>query len=136
MEEGKAKVTHYSQVPAQEVGPDAPGVTIRSVIDSEHDGAPNYALRVLEVEPGGHTPEHEHPWEHENYVLEGQGRVLIGDEWHEIGPGSVVFVPAKMRHTYANAGDTPLKFLCGIPVPDRKPQPATPEDLPAVLGCG
>jgi quercetin dioxygenase-like cupin family protein len=48
-------------------------------------------------------------------VVEGQGRVLIGETWHEVRPGSVVFVPAGVRHTYANAGDAPFRFLCGIP---------------------
>jgi quercetin dioxygenase-like cupin family protein len=115
MPEPTAKVIHYTDVPAQVVGPEAPGATIRWVIDEPHDGAPNYALRMIEVAPGGHTPDHTHPYEHENFVVEGKGRVRFGDEWHEVGPGSVIFVPAGMRHCYANAGDTPLRFLCGIP---------------------
>lgn len=115
MTESKAKAVHYTDVPAQVFGPEAPGVTIRWVIDEKADGAPNYALRVIEVQPGGHTPKHTHPYEHENFVVEGHGRVLIGDEWHEIGPGSVVFVPADVLHTYENAGDAPFRFLCGIP---------------------
>lgn len=115
MAEPQAKAIHYTDVPAQTFGDEAPGVTIRWVIDEQHDGAPNYALRVIEVQPGGHTPQHTHPFEHENYVFEGQGRVLIETEWHEVGPGSVVFVPAGVLHTYVNAGETPFRFLCGIP---------------------
>jgi quercetin dioxygenase-like cupin family protein len=111
-----AKAVHYTDVTAQVFGPEAPGVTIRWVIDNEHDGAPNYALRVIEVAPGGHTPEHTHPYEHENFVVDGQGRVLLGDAWHDVAAGSVVFVPAGLRHTYVNAGDAPFRFLCGIPV--------------------
>lgn len=115
MTEPVAKAIHYTEVPAEVFGDEAPGVTIRWVIDEHRDGAPNYALRVIEVAPGGHTPTHTHPYEHENFVVEGQGRVLIDDTWHEIGPGSVVFVPAGVLHTYENAGETPFKFLCGIP---------------------
>lgn len=115
MSEQKAKAVHYTEVPAKVFGDEAPGVTIRWVIDEVADGAPNYALRVIEVAPGGHTPRHTHPYEHENFVVEGQGRVLIHDAWHEIGPGSVVFVPANALHTYENAGSAPLRFLCGIP---------------------
>jgi len=111
-----AKAVHYTDVPAQVFGPEVPGVTIRWVIDVEHDGAPNYALRVIEVTAGGHTPEHTHPFEHENFVLEGQGRVLLEDTWHDVAVGSVVFVPAGVRHTYVNAGEGPFRFLCGIPV--------------------
>lgn len=112
----QAKAVHYTDVPADVFGDEAPGVTIRWVIDQPHDGAPNFALRVIEVAPGGHTPRHAHPYEHENYVMEGQGRVLLGDAWHEVGPGSIVFVPAGMEHTYVNAGNTSFKFLCAIPV--------------------
>ena len=115
MTEPKAKAVHYTEVPAQVFGDEAPGVTIRWVIDETRDGAPNYALRVIEVAPGGHTPDHTHPYEHENYVVEGQGRVLLGDTWHDVGAGSVIFVPAGLRHTYVNAGDTQFRFLCGIP---------------------
>jgi quercetin dioxygenase-like cupin family protein len=115
MPQPTAKAIHYTDVPAQTYGDEAPGVTIRWVIDEEHDGAPFYSLRVIEVGPGGHTPDHTHPYEHENYVIEGRGRVLIGDTWHVVEPGSVVFVPPGMRHTYVNAGDAPFRFLCGIP---------------------
>lgn len=115
MSEPKGKAIHYTDVPAQTFGPEAPGVSIRWVIDEQHDGAPNYALRVIEVAPGGHTPRHQHPYEHENFVIEGRGRVLLGETWHELGPGSVAFVPANALHMYENTGEVPFKFLCGIP---------------------
>ncbi len=115
MTEPKGKAIHYTDVPALVFGDEAPGVTIRWVIDEPHDAAPNYALRVIEVAPGGHTPRHQHPYEHENFVIEGHGRVLLNDTWHDLRPGSVVFVPAGALHTYENTGEAPFKFLCGIP---------------------
>ena len=118
----KAKVCHYSDTPAEVFGDEAVGVTIRWVIDEDKDGAPTYALRVIEVAPGGHTPNHTHPFEHENFIMEGKGRVQIDGEWFEVGPGDVVFVPPHSQHTYVNAGDLPFKFLCGIPVSRLRPQ--------------
>ncbi|MCZ7546165.1 MAG: cupin domain-containing protein [Anaerolineae bacterium] len=118
---GRPKVCHYTEVPLQEVGAEAPGVGVRWVIDEEHDGAPNYALRLFEIAPGGHTPDHAHPWEQENFILEGRGRVMLDGVWHDLEPGDVVFVPADCRHTYENTGDAPFKFLCGIPVNSRLP---------------
>lgn len=115
MTEPRAKAVHYTDIPALTFGDEAPGVTIRWVIDEKNDGAPNYALRMIEVQPGGHTPKHTHPYEHENFVVDGQGRVLLEDEWHDVGPGSVVFVPADLLHCYENTGATPFRFLCGIP---------------------
>ncbi len=114
--ESKPKVCHYSEVPVADFGDAAPGVTIRRLIDEENDGAPNYALRLIEVPPDGHTPFHAHPFEHENYVIAGNGRLRIKETWHEVGPGSVMFIPADTDHTFENTGSEPFRFLCGIPV--------------------
>ncbi|MBN1285982.1 MAG: cupin domain-containing protein [Anaerolineae bacterium] len=122
MPAGKPKVVHYTQVPVQVVGDEAPGVSLRWLINEANDGAPNYALRFFEIAPGGHTPDHAHPWEQENFVLEGKGRVLLGETWHDLEPGDVVFVPADVRHSYENTGDAPFRFLCGIPVESRLPK--------------
>ena len=116
MAETRGKVCHYTSVPAQAVGGEAEGATIRWLIDDEHDGAPVYALRLVELAPGGHSPHHGHPYEHENFVVEGRGRVLMDGVWHNLRPGDVVFVPPDTVHQYANEGQTPFKFLCGIPV--------------------
>ena len=109
------KVVHYRDLPAEPFGDEAPGVTIRWLIDEEHDDAPYYAMRMIEVAPGGHTPRHTHAFEHENFIVEGEGRLLIGDEWYEVKPGDVAFVPGGIEHTYENAGEGPFKFICSIP---------------------
>ena len=116
MNEPKAKVVHYTKVPAQVFGDAAPGASIRWLIDDDHDGAPVYALRMIEIEPGGNSPHHSHPYEHENFIVQGKGRLLIVDTWYDLKEGDVAFVPAGISHQYVNAGDIPLKFLCGIPV--------------------
>jgi len=122
MGEARAKVCHYTEVPAKTFGDEAPGVTIRWLIGEEEDGAPVYASRLIEVAPGRSTPDHTHPFEHENFILEGKGKVRIDDAWHELGPGHVVFVPPGARHRYVNTGEAPFKFLCGIPVSRLRPQ--------------
>ena len=40
-----------------------PGVTIRWLWAAP-DGAPTFALRLIEVQPGASTPHHDHPHEH------------------------------------------------------------------------
>ncbi len=103
--------------PAQHVHDEgANGATIRWVI-SEADGSDNYALRVIELEPHGNTPHHSHWFEHQNYVVEGEGTVTIGDTVYPVKPGDVIFVPGGVPHQYRSTGATPLKFLCGIPQP-------------------
>ncbi len=79
------------------------------------DGAPNFAMRQFEVAPGGFTPRHSHPYEHEVFVLSGEGKVFCGETPHVLKPGTVVYVAPDEIHQFKNSGPTPLKFLCLVP---------------------
>ncbi|MBM4001152.1 MAG: cupin domain-containing protein [Planctomycetes bacterium] len=81
----------------------------------EPDGAPNFAMRQFDVAPGGFTPRHSHPYEHEVYVLEGEGVVLQGDVERPLKAGHVVLVDPDEVHQFRNTGSTTLRFLCLIP---------------------
>ncbi len=110
------KVKHYSDVAAQEVEEGAKGVRIRWVISGD-DGAANFAMRHFEIAPGGHTPHHAHPWEHEVFVLTGRGKVAGQGCDKPLSPGTVVFVPPGEEHHFASEGPEPLTLLCVIPMP-------------------
>ncbi|MBI5418476.1 MAG: cupin domain-containing protein [Deltaproteobacteria bacterium] len=92
----------------------ATGVMIR-VLMGENVGAPNFTMRHFEVAPGGSTPYHTHAWEHEVYVLSGKGKVRRKGGEAEVASGSFVFVASEEEHSFVNAGDAPLTFLCLIP---------------------
>jgi quercetin dioxygenase-like cupin family protein len=94
---------------------DIEGVSMRVVISAQ-DGAPNYVMRVFDIQPGGHTAYHTHAWEHEVYVLEGKGVVRQGDQRHELERGSFAFVAPHEEHNFTNTGDTMLRFICVVPV--------------------
>ena len=79
------------------------------------DGAPNFSIRVFTLEPGGHTPHHEHDSEHLNYIIEGSGELMEGDQPRPIKQGDYILVKPRERHQYRNTGDTPLKFMCMVP---------------------
>ena len=99
--------------PVQEL----PGVVKREVICADK-GAPNFCMRVIDVAPGAFTPSHEHPWEHEVFVLSGRG-VVVGKEGEtQITKDSVVFVPPDEHHCFINNGNAPLRFICVIPIVD------------------
>ena len=72
-------------------------------------------MRQFELEPGGHTPKHFHPYEHEIYVLEGQGTVVDGDRQRPLVAGDVVFVQPNDVHQFRNTGQGLLKMICLIP---------------------
>ena len=109
------KMLRAEDVEAAEVRhEDVQGVTIRWLI-SKRDGAPNFAMRLFEVSPGGHSPLHAHAWEHEVYIVEGEGELEYEGERRPFTAGSFIFVPPDREHRFRNAGQGSLKFLCLVP---------------------
>lgn len=86
-----------------------------SIMVGQEDRAPNFAMRHILVEPGGHSPRHSHDYEHEVFVVDGEGTVLLDGEDRPIRTGDVVFVPADEEHQF-RAGEAGLSFLCMVPV--------------------
>jgi quercetin dioxygenase-like cupin family protein len=107
-------VKNYRRVPAEPAA-EAPGVTVRWVI-SEKDGAPNFAMRVFEVEPGAASPFHTHAWEHEAFILAGNGYLRAEDGQTPFGEGDAIFVAPEEKHQFVNDGDTTLRFICVVPL--------------------
>jgi len=107
------KVQHYERTEA-EPAEDIPGVSVRWVI-SEEDGAPNFAMRVFDVAPGAASPFHEHPWEHEVFILEGKGAVRGATGETPFEAGYVVYVKPDEQHQFINKGQSVLRFVCLIP---------------------
>jgi quercetin dioxygenase-like cupin family protein len=109
------KVVHWNDVAPEPVSTEgARGVTIRRLLTAE-DGAPRFIMRQFTVEVGGHTPLHEHDFEHEVFVLEGQGAVWRDGAEVPLSPGTAVFVPGGEKHRFLNKGTGLFRFLCLVP---------------------
>ncbi len=92
-----------------------PGVVKREVACADK-GVPNFCMRVFDVEPGSSTPSHEHPWEHEIYILSGRG-LAVGEQGEaQITKDSVIFIPPNEHHCIVNNGNEVLRFICVIPL--------------------
>ena len=90
------------------------GVRIQVLI-SKDEGAPNFVMRRFEIDPGGHTPYHQHYWEHEVYVMAGEG-VLVGEEGElPLAPDTAAYVAPDDMHNFKNTGSDTFVFLCMIP---------------------
>jgi quercetin dioxygenase-like cupin family protein len=108
------KVVPYKDVEAKEADEGASKVNVRWLITREL-GAPNFAMRLFEVESGGHSPLHNHPWEHEVFILEGEGLVVGDKEEKKFKAGDAIFVPPNEQHQFKNDSNKKLKFLCLVP---------------------
>ena len=92
----------------------AKGAEMRLLI-SKADGAENFAMRMFELQPGGHTPLHAHPQEHEVFVVEGDGTFVFEGQEHPFGAEHVIFVPPNKEHRFKNTGNSVMRMLCIIP---------------------
>ena len=110
------KIAHSTDVPAKAVTvPGACDVSIRWLVGPD-DQPPTFHLREFTVGPGGCSPRHRHPWEHEVYILEGLGTVWTADGEVPVRAGSFVLVRPDEEHQFRAAGGAALRFLCMIPV--------------------
>ncbi len=94
-------------------------VSIRWLI-SKKDGARNFAMRLFEIAPGGYSPWHQHEWEHELFILEGEGTAVKEDGEIEFRAGEAFFIAPWEWHNFKNTGKEILKFLCLIPYLKKK----------------
>ncbi len=87
------KVFPYTNVEAEDAEGGSSKLKVRWLITKEM-GAENFAMRLFELEAGGYSPFHSHSWEHEVYILEGEG--LVGEEKEvKFKAGDVIFLPSK-----------------------------------------
>ena len=111
------KVLSLNQVEKKKVNMEGASGAWKQVPLSEKDGAPVYAYRVFSVEPGGYTPYHHHPYEHMNYVIEGEA-VLVdkNGEQTPVKAGDFVLVLPDEKHQYRNASpEKTFRMICGVP---------------------
>jgi quercetin dioxygenase-like cupin family protein len=110
---------NYSEVEEKEAvltdGTKVEGIYIRWLID-ETLGAKNFAMRRIEIKPGLSVPLHNHPEEHEIYILSGSGKFFNDKNDVEIAKvGDFVYIPSNEKHSIENVGEDKLIFLCLIP---------------------
>ncbi len=93
----------------------AKGVYKQTPLSGEH-GAPTFSFRVFTIEPGGHTPLHEHSFEHMNYIISGEGTLVAEDREYELREGDFALVLPGEKHQYRNASQNrSLVMICAVP---------------------
>jgi mannose-6-phosphate isomerase-like protein (cupin superfamily) len=89
------------------------GSQIRELLAHRNSCIHNQSLAEARVAPGATTFLHYHCRAEEIYfVLAGRGRMRLGEESREIGPGDAVAIPPGEVHQITNIGAEELVFLC------------------------
>ncbi len=77
------------------------GMLVSLLADSKETGG-RFGLMEFVVRKGGEPPRHVHRREDEAfYVLEGEIVCYVGEEIHGAGPGTFVFLPRDVPHSFA-----------------------------------
>ena len=87
----------------------------KQVLLSQSDGAPHFTMRRFEIEPEGFSFYHTHDFEHEIYVLSGDGVVRSDDSETPIHQDMAILVAPNEIHQFINRGQTKLIFICVVP---------------------
>ena len=70
----------------------------------KRDDLSGFSSRVFRIEPGGHTPMHEHDREHMVVVIRGTCQVESDSNVWKVNEGSIVTVPRNAPHRFINPG--------------------------------
>jgi quercetin dioxygenase-like cupin family protein len=86
------------------------------VVGAETDGS--YAGQQQETQPGGGPPLHRHSREDEGFtVLAGEYQFCVDEQTFRSGPGTFVFGPRGITHTFKCLGSSPGKIQVIISPP-------------------
>ncbi len=104
-----------ADVAATEVAGEGIEGVVKRVLVSPEQGWDGWVMRLFDLEPGGHTPRHEHDWPHVNFVAGGSGALFLDGAEHPLEAGSYAYVPSGHEHQFRAAADAPLSFVCIVP---------------------
>jgi quercetin dioxygenase-like cupin family protein len=108
-------VIKYEQMNLKPITMDEADKVSKAIVVGKDEGWDGYAMRVFSLGPGGHTPKHQHDWEHVNYIMKGKGRLLIDGQEQDVKENDFAFVPPGAEHQFSNPYDEPFEFICIVP---------------------
>jgi quercetin dioxygenase-like cupin family protein len=107
-------IRRYNEIEPSVYQGNPEGVEMREMI-TDRDGAPNFSLRVFDVQPNASTPYHAHEWEHEVFILEGNGKVVTEGKESSFMAGDAVYIAPKEKHSFLADRGVTVRFICVVP---------------------
>ena len=74
----------------------------------------DFLVRKITIEPDGSMPNHTNLIQHQQYVLSGEAKVVVGDETFHAKAGDFIYIPAGVTHYYEACYGKGYEFLCMI----------------------
>ena len=90
---------------------DIPDEPVRPGVRRRGFGTEDVLLVLNECEPGMDVRPHSHEFDQIALITKGRARYHIGGEPNEVGPGSVMLIPAGVEHFIEPVGDETVENI-------------------------
>ena len=80
----------------------------------------DFIVRKVTLAVDGSMPNHINEIQHQQYVLKGEAKVIVGDEEYHAKAGDFIYIPAGVAHRYEACYGTEYEFLCMITTQEDK----------------
>jgi len=87
-------------------------IYVKELLNPKTSGINYVSIAKIRVQPGVTTSLHKLTVNECYLILEGKGRVRVGDTISEIGPEDAVVIPAGVAQQITNIGESQLIFIC------------------------
>lgn len=78
------------------------------------DQEKDFLVRKITMLANGSMPNHTNEIQHQQYVLSGEAKVVVGNEVYHAKKGDFIYIPAGVNHYYETCYDVGYEFLCMI----------------------
>jgi len=104
----------YCQTSHQIESVDIPKTDRASMAVLSPESEEDFLVRKVTLKNGGSMPYHTNTIQHQQYVLEGEAKVRIGEEIYHAKAGDFLYIPAGVAHAYEACYESDYIFLCMI----------------------
>jgi mannose-6-phosphate isomerase-like protein (cupin superfamily) len=91
-----------------------PGTSLKFVMGRQSDVKMESlaSIWMTRIGVGGYNQVHEHEAEEQAYhILQGKGRMVVGEKEYEVGAGDFGYFPRGVKHGLYNEGNSPIIFV-------------------------
>lgn len=86
----------------------------------EFVSVPDLSGGLYVLEAGATDPQSQHTEDELYVVMSGRGRIVVGDEERAVGPGSVIFVAARVAHRFVDIEERLVILVAFGPAEDSR----------------
>jgi len=93
---------------------DIPKTKLTTIAVLSPEQEKDFLVRKITMQANGSMPNHTNEIQHQQYVLDGEARVVVGDEVYHAKKGDFIYIPAGVNHYYETCYGVGYEFLCMI----------------------